>query len=166
MIEYDFLIIGVGQKHLLLKHLTYSLVLIAVDDLHPLLQTLPLPEHDEEAISADLIKGLHLFKPLLDGYELRGFGVDELADSLAAERVVVLYLLADDLRVGHYFHVVVVVLVPPDHVDELISRQLLLTHHVEESSHFFVRPLGRSRSGTARQEWRNRLHFHVAGYLH
>lgn len=122
MVENDLLIIHIGQKHLVFEYLAYGLVLIAGDNLHPLLETLPLPEHDEEAVSTDLIKSLHLFKPLLDGYELCRLGVDELADSLAAERVVVLYLLADDIRVGHYFHVVVVVLVASDHVDELIRR--------------------------------------------
>lgn len=150
MVEYDLLVIHISQKHLLFEHFAYSFVFIAGDDLHPLLQALPLPEHDEETVSADLIKRLHLLKPLLDGYELRRLGVDELADSLAAEGVVVLYLLADDLRVGYYFHVVVVVLVASDHVDELVGCQFLLADHVEEGGHFLVGPLGGGGSCTAR----------------
>lgn len=96
-------------------------MLVTGDDLHPLLEALPLPEHDEEVVFADLVEGLHLLKPLLHRDELGGLGVDELADALAAEGVVVLYLLADDFRVRHHLHVVVVVLVLADHVDELIG---------------------------------------------
>lgn len=113
-------------------------MLVTGDDLHPLLQALPLPEHNEEVVFADLIKGLHLLEPLLNSNELGGLGVDELADPLAAEGVVILDLLADDLGVGHDLHVVVVVLVLADHVDELVGCELLLPHHVEEGGHFFV----------------------------
>lgn len=120
MVEDDLLIVQISEKHLLLKYLTYSLMFITRDDLHPLLKTLPLPKHNEKVVFADLIKRLHLLKPLLHSYELCRFGVYELADSLATEGVVILYLLADDFRVGDDLHVVVVILVLADHVDEFI----------------------------------------------
>jgi hypothetical protein len=62
----------------------------------------------------------------------------------------------------------VVVLVLTDHVDELISRQLLLPHHVEESCYLLVRDLLIPRLGllSNREDWRNRLHFDIARHPH
>jgi hypothetical protein len=95
-------------------------MLIVRDDLHPLLQTLPLSEHDKEVIFADFVKSLHLFEPFLHSDELSRLGVHEFAHSFAAECVVVLYLLVNDLGVGDDLHVIMVVLILPDHVDEFI----------------------------------------------
>jgi hypothetical protein len=141
MIEDHLLVVEVGEEHLLLQHLAHGLVLIARDDLHPLLQALPLPKHYEETVSANLIESLHLLEPLLNRNELGRLRVHELAHSLATERVVILYFALNNFGVGHHLHVVVVVLVASDHVDELIRSQLLLPHHVEERRHFLVRPL-------------------------
>jgi hypothetical protein len=47
-------------------------VLVAGNDLHPFLEALPLPEHDEEVVLADLVEGLYFFEPLLYRDKLRG----------------------------------------------------------------------------------------------
>lgn len=165
MVENDLLIVQIGEEHLLLQHLTDRLMLITGDDLHPLLQALPLPEHNEEVVFADLVEGLNLLEPLLNSDELGRLGVDELADPLAAERVVILDLLADNLGVGDYLHVVVVVLVLADHVDELVGCQLLLPHHVEEGGHLSVGLLGGACALGGHQAGRDGFHFDVAGDL-
>jgi hypothetical protein len=95
-------------------------VFVAVDNLDPFLQTLPLPEQDEKVILAYFVEGLDFLEPLFDWDELCGFAVDELAHSLAAESVVIMNIFLYYLRVGHHFHVVVVVLVDLNHVDELV----------------------------------------------
>lgn len=165
VVEDDLLVVEVGEEHLVLEDLADGLVLVAGDDLHPLLEALPLAEHDEEVVLADLVERLHLLEPLLHRDELRRLRVHELAHPLAAESVVVLHLLADDLRVRHHLHVVVVVLVLTDHVDELVRCQLLLPHHVEERGHLLVRLLRSASPLRTHQAGRDGLHLDVAGDL-
>lgn len=147
VVEDHFLIVKIGQEHFLLEYFADGLMLVTGNDLHPLLEALPFPEHDEEVVFADLIEGLDLLEPLLDGDELGGLGVDELAHSLAAEGVVVSDLLEQYFRVWHHFHVIVVVLIFANHIDELVCSQLLLTHHVEERRHLLVGDLHLCRGG-------------------
>lgn len=111
------------------------------DDGDPLLEALPFAEEDEKVVFADLIEGLDLFKPLFHWDELCRFRVDKLADTFATKSVVVLNLLADNLSVRYDLHVVVVILILSDHVDEFVCCELLLAHHLEEGSHFTVADL-------------------------
>jgi hypothetical protein len=73
MIENNFLIIEIGEKHLFFENLADSLVLIAGNDLHPFLETLPFPEHNEKTVSANLVESFHLFKPFLNRNKLGWF---------------------------------------------------------------------------------------------
>lgn len=120
---------------------------VAGNHFHPFLETLPLTEINEKTVFAYLIEGLDLVEPLFDWYEFCGFGVDKLADTLAAESVVLVYffLSRNDFRVGHYFHVVVVVLVFFNHINKLVGRKLLLSHHLEKSCHLLIRDLNLAR---------------------
>ena len=121
MIYYDLLIIWVGQKHLLLEDLTDRLTLITGNDLHPLLQTFPLPKSYEKFIFTNLIKSLHFLKPFFYWNKLRRLWTDELTHSFTTERIIILNLFVDYLGIRYDLHVVVIVLMFADHVDEFIS---------------------------------------------
>jgi hypothetical protein len=113
-------------------------LLLGRNDLHPLFKGLPLPEHDEKVVLTDFIKGLNLIEPLLDRDKLDRFRVDKFADALATKSVVILNVILYYFGVGHNFHIIMVILVLTNHVDELISCQLLLSDHPEKGSNLAV----------------------------
>ena len=138
MVEQYLLVHRVGQEQLLLQGIANLFLALATDYLRPLHQGLPLSEECEELVVADFVEASHLLEPVSHCYELHRFGVQEFAYSLATESVVVANVLPIDLAVRNHVHIVVVVGLPPDEVDELFSHELFLAHHAEEQSEIGV----------------------------
>lgn len=132
MIDQNFLVHGIRQKHFLLENFRNILYFLGRDHLHPFFQWLPFSEGDKKVVSANLIKSLHFLKPLLHSDELHRLWGDEFADALAAEGVVILDLIFYYFRVGDNLHVIMVILMLSNHVNELVCCQFFLSHHLEE----------------------------------
>ncbi len=120
MIENDFSIEVVGKEHFFFQNFAESVDFLGGDNFHPFFKAFPLPKQNEEVVFTNLIEGLDFFEPLFDWDELGWFGVDELADSFAAEGVVVLNLFVYYLRVWDDLHVIMVVLIFADHVNKFV----------------------------------------------
>ena len=73
MIQEHISVQIIGQKHFFLQNFANGPNFLRRNDLHPFLEALPLPKHDEEIVSANLIESLDLFKPLLHRDELSRF---------------------------------------------------------------------------------------------
>ena len=138
MVDEDFLVHSISQEHFLLQHLRYFLEFFGWDNFHPLFQGLPLPERHEEVVLADFVECLDFLKPLLNRDELDRFGGDELADSLAAERVIVLYFIFNNLWIWDHLHIIMIVGVLSHHINKFVSSQLFLSYHFEERGHLCV----------------------------
>jgi hypothetical protein len=138
VVKKDFLVESIGEEHFFFKNFGEGLGFFWDDNFDPFLKWFPLPEHDKKVVFTNLIKGLDLIKPLFNRDELNRFGVEEFGDSLARESVVVDNVVLDDFRVRHDFHIVVVVGVFPDHVNELLGGEFFLTDHLEECGYFGV----------------------------
>ena len=172
MIEKYISVQIIGKKHLFLKYFWNSPMFFRWNDLHPFLQTLPLPEHDEKIISTNLVKCLHLLKPLLHWNKFSGLWIYKSTHTFATECVVVLYLLVYYLWVRHHLHVIVIVLVLVllNHVYELVSCQLFLTDHLEKCCHLTVWYLDivsvtLLNWNRWRYCWRYGLHFYTTWHL-
>ncbi len=138
MVEKDFLVEGIGKEHFFLQNFRESFGFFWYNNFHPFFEGFPFSEHDEKIIFADLIKGLHLIEPFFDRDEFNRFRVNKFGYSLTWESVIVDNVVFDYLWVRNDFHVVVIIGVFPDHVNELFSCQFFLTDHFEESCHLWV----------------------------
>ena len=135
VVKKNFLVEGIGEEHFLFEYFRKRLGFLGNNNFHPLLEGFPLPEHDKKVIFTNLIESLNLVKPFFDRDEFHRFGVEELGDSLAGESVIVDDVVFDDLGVGDDLHVVVVVGVFANHVNELFGSEFFLTHHFEKCCH-------------------------------
>ncbi len=138
MVKKNFLVEGIGEEHFFLEYFRKRLCFFWNNNFHPLLQRFPLPEHDKKVIFTNLIKSLNLVKPLLHRDKLNRFGVEELGDSLTWESVIVDDVVFDDLGVRDDLHVVMVVGVFANHVNELFGGEFFLTYHFEKCCYLRV----------------------------
>ena len=135
MVEKDFLVEGIGKEHFFLQNFGESFGFFGYDNFHPFFEGFPFSEHDKKVVFTDLIKGLDFIEPFFHRDELNRFRVNKFGYSLTGESIVVDNVVFDDLRVRNDFHVVVIVGVFPDHINELFGGQFFLTDHFEESRH-------------------------------
>lgn len=128
----------VCKKHFLLKNFRYHFLFFRRNNLHPFFQALPFSEHDEEVIFADFIECLNLIEPLFDWNELNWLGIDEFTNSFTTKSVIVFNFILDNLVIRNYLHVIMIVLEPSNHINELICSELFLTHHFEKGGNFAI----------------------------
>ena len=147
MIQNYSLVHLISQEHFFFQYLRQSFVFISGDNFNPFFETLPFSKKDKEVIFTNFVKSLDFIKPFLNRNELSRFWVNKLADPLATKSVVVLYLLVYDLWVRHDLHIVVVVLILSDHIDEFVSCQLFLPDHLEKGCNLVVGDLNFSWMG-------------------
>lgn len=138
MIYQNFLVHSIRQEHFFVQYFRNAYHLFGRDHSHPFFQRLPLPKRNKEIITANLIKSLHFLKPFLYRNKLDRLGIDKLANSLTAEGIVIFNLFLNNGRIGHHLHIVMIVLVFTDHIDEFIGCEFFLPDHLEECRHLSV----------------------------
>lgn len=80
----------------------------------------------------NLVKSFHFFKPFFNSNKFNRFWTNELTYTFATESIVIFHFVFDDLWIWHNFHIIMIIWVFANHVNELISCKFLLSHHLKE----------------------------------
>lgn len=129
---------AICEEHFLLENFRKSFCFFRDHNFHPFFKRFPFSEHNEEIIFANLIKSFDLIKPFFNWNELSWFRVDKFWDAFTRKCIVVNNIVFNDFWVWNNIHIVVIVWIFSDHVNELLSSEFFLTYHFEKSSDLSV----------------------------
>jgi len=140
---------------------------ICWNNFNPFFEAFPFSKENEKVIFTDFIESLYLIKPLLNWNEFSRFWIDEFTHSFTTKSVVILYLFVYYFRVSYNFHIIMVILIFTNHIDELVSCKLLLPYHLEKGSYLVISYLDLTWMWLwSNQSRLKRLHFYYCSYFY